>query len=182
MSDAILLQQIQKGDSKAFESLYNKYKSAVFGLSYRLLGASMLAEENAQDVWMKVINSAASFSGNESAKSWILTITKNHALNTIKKRGWEEALPEEAEAQIPAETEFHFGELSEYQKIENLKKAMELLPDRQRVALVLWMHDEKSYSEIAQELGININACKVLLFRAKEAIKRIMEEKNEQIR
>ncbi len=176
MSDANLLQQIQKGDSKAFESLYNKYKSAVLGLSYRILGASMLAEENAQDVWMKVINSAASFSGSESAKAWIMTITKNHALNIIKKRGWEEALPENAEAQIPDETEFQFGELSEYQKIENLKRAVGQLPDRQRVALVLWMNEEKSYSEIAQELGINVNACKVLLFRAKEAVKRIMEE------
>lgn len=179
MSDEELLRKIVKGDSKAFESLFIKYKANVFGLSRRILGAQMLAEENSQEVWMKVISSAQSFQGKGSVKSWILQITKNNALNIIRKRGWEEELPEDQAEQIADENLNQMEVvLEEAARLDLVKAAVDSLPDRQRVAIVLWMQQELSMSEIAVQLDINVNAAKVLLFRAKESIKKFVESKS----
>lgn len=181
MSDEELLKLIIKGDSKAFESLFKKYKANVYGLSRRILGAQMLAEENSQEVWMKVISSASSFAAQGSVKSWILQITKNNALNIIRKRGWEEPLPEEKAAQIEDASLDNQEVLEAAAKADLVKAAVDSLPDRQRVAIVLWLQQELSYAEIAQAMDLNVNAAKVLLFRAKENIKKYVEENHEKM-
>jgi DNA-directed RNA polymerase specialized sigma24 family protein len=55
-------------------------------------------------------------------------------------------------------------------------QAMDLLHDRQRAVLILWMQEEKSYEELAQEMKTHVGALKVLLFRAKENLAKIMQE------
>ena len=67
-------------------------------------------------------------------------------------------------------------QLENVQDIKKLKEAIAKLPDRQRVALVLWMHEEKSYAELATELDLDVNAVKALLFRAKENLAKSMKE------
>lgn len=171
-TDENLLLNIAKGDSKSFELLFYKHKNAVFGLSLRLLGTRMLAEENSQESWIRVVRCAHQFEPRRPVLSWILAITKNLALNTLQKRGWESELDPDTEQSIPWSGEELSDTLEKVNSIESLKEAIQQLPDRQRVALVLWMYEEKSYSELAQELGIAVNAVKVLLFRAKENIKK----------
>ncbi len=177
MEDIELLKKIANGDSKAFESLMKKHQNAVYGLSLRILGARMLAEENVQETWIRVVRSAGTFQQQEKASvlSWILKITKNLALNVLDKRGWEEQLSEENENQISDSVEDISTTLQKAEDMKALKKAIDTLPDRQRVALILWMHEEKSYSELSVELGININAVKVLLFRAKENLEKALK-------
>ena len=177
MEDIELLKKISNGDSKAFESLMKKHQNAVYGLSLRILGASMLAEENVQETWIRVVRSAGTFQQQEKASvlSWILKITKNLALNILDKRGWEDQLSDEKENQISDSAEDISTTLQKAEDMKALKKAIDSLPDRQRVVLVLWMHEEKSYSELAVEMGININAVKVLLFRAKENLEKALK-------
>lgn len=178
MTDEELLQKICQGDSRAFESLFKKYKAIVFGLSRRILGAHMLAEENSQEVWMKVISAAASFQNQGSVKSWILQIAKNNALNIIRKRGWEEELPLEKEEVLEDQSLAYSEILAGVERSENLKAAIDSLPDRQRVAIVLWMQEDLSYADIAIQLDMNVNAVKVLIFRAKENLKRSLGGKS----
>jgi RNA polymerase sigma-70 factor (ECF subfamily) len=175
ISDEKLLAKIINGDSKAFESLFLRHKNKVYGLSLRILGAKMLAEENSQEVWIKVVEGASQYKELGSVQSWILSITRNQALNTLRKRGWEEELSPELESQLPDLESSSFQKLQDFTDINKLKLAIDKLPDRQRVALVLWLSEEMSYSEIAQELRINENALKVLLFRAKENLKNLLE-------
>lgn len=176
MDDIVLLQKIAKGDSKAFESLLLRHQKAVYGLSLRLLKSPSLAEDNAQDTWIRVVKSASSFEGKSKALTWILTITKNLALNYLQKKVWEEDLSPDTESQIAQDTEGVDLQIETAEKMEKLKKTIAQLPDRQRVVLVLWMEKEKSYSELAQEMKLNVNAVKVLLFRAKENVHKLMKE------
>jgi RNA polymerase sigma-70 factor (ECF subfamily) len=180
ITDEDLLQKIAIGDSKAFESLFHRHKQIVYGLSLRLLGAKMLAEENSQEVWIKVATSSVNFANESknsaSARAWILTITKNLALNTIRKRGWEEPLEINQEMQIEFSQMDILSTIEENTNIELLKLAVKKLPDRQRVAIVLWMYDETNYKNIANEMDLSVPAVKVLLFRAKENIKKIMRD------
>lgn len=176
MSDEELIQKIAKGDSQAFEALFQRHKRAVYGFSLRLLGASMLAEENSQEVWIRVVQASTRFEPTGTALSWILRITKNLALNTIEKRGWEEELTPERQDKIELEQSDVAQVLGRTQDLEKVKRALGKLPDRQRVALVLWMQEEKTYAELSTELKINVNAVKVLLFRAKENLRKFFKE------
>lgn len=176
MDDLELIKKVGQGDRRAFELLVRTYQKNVYGLALRILGSAMLAEEVAQETWLRVITAAPTFEPRGSVKSWILTITKNQSLNVIQKRGWEDALPSDAEEKIASQEQQLEFQMEFEQNLERLKVAVSRLPERQRVALVLWMHEEKSYSELSQELGINVNAVKVLLFRAKENIQKFMRE------
>lgn len=176
INDEELLKNIAKGDSKAFELLFNRHKKSVYGLSLRILGSPPLAEENAQETWIKVVEFAKNFELRASVLSWIQKIAKNQALNILRKRGWEEELPFDSQDSIADETLSSFEALEQTEDLAMLKSAVDSLPDRQRVALVLWMHEEKSYSELAQEMNLNVNAVKVLLFRAKENVQKFLKK------
>ncbi len=136
----------------------------------------MLAEEMAQETWMRVVRSAPHFEPKGSVKSWILVIAKNQCLNAIEKRGWEESLPEGAEEEIVDPSESLEMLLSQKDQRQKLMAAIESLPDRQRAALILWMQDEKSYEDLARDLKTHVGAFKVLLHRAKENISKYLKE------
>jgi RNA polymerase sigma-70 factor (ECF subfamily) len=148
------------------------HKSAVYGLCLRLMGASMSAEDMAQETWMRVIRSAAQFQTTGSVKSWILTIAKNLCLNEIRQRRWEVSNDDKMDA---AQSDDDLEEnLSRLQQLDLLKQAVDKLPDRQRQALVLFMFEEKTMSELATELGLQVNAVKALLFRARENVQKLI--------
>jgi RNA polymerase sigma-70 factor (ECF subfamily) len=171
-SDAKLLKEIAMGDQKSFEALYTKYKSDVFGVSLRLVKTRSIAEEISQRVWMKVIDKADSFKGDESAKSWLLTIVKNQCLNEIKaSKKWKsfddvEDLNHAMEASLAAmipDNQF-WSDL----EVEKAKECLNQLNERQRVSLVLFYLEEKPISELAKDLDLQTNAIKALLFRARK--------------
>ena len=176
MSDESLIQKIATGDAAAFEKLFQKYKAAVYGLSLRLLSSQSLAEDNSQETWIKVVQAAPQYKEQGTAQAWILRITKNTALNTIRKRGWEQSLDDETGDEISDEAMDLHTVLEQTEDIQKLRSAIDQLPERQRVILVLWMTEEKSYEELANEMQINLNAAKVLLFRAKESLQKILKE------
>jgi len=175
-TDEELIQKTAHGDSKGFEALLGRYQKSVFGLCQRLLRSDMLAEEMAQETWIRVVRAAPQFEARGSAKSWILTIAKNQCLNLIEKRGWEESLPEGGEEQIVDPSENLEILLSQKNEKQRLLQAIDQLPDRQRAALVLWMQEEKSYEELAVDLKTHVGALKVLLFRAKENLAKYLKE------
>ena len=176
MTDAELIKKIASGDPQAFEKIFQKYKSHVYGLSLRLLASSSLAEDNSQETWIKVVQAASQYEDTGSAQAWILRIAKNTALNTIRKRGWEQELTSEDSEEIADTGENVLELISASQDIQRLKSAMDQLPDRQRVILILWLSEENDYSELANEMQIRLNAAKVLLFRAKENLARLIKE------
>lgn len=69
MDDEVLIKKIAKGDSKAFESLFQKYKTLVYGFSRRLLVSESLAEDNAQETWMKIVQYAPQYQEQGSFRS-----------------------------------------------------------------------------------------------------------------
>jgi RNA polymerase sigma-70 factor (ECF subfamily) len=174
MTDEELIRKIAKGEAKAFEMLFEKYKGSVYGLGLRLLASSSLAEDNSQEAWIKIVQAAPQYKDQGNAKAWILRITKNTALNTLRKRGWEQELSLEDSEQIEDSGKDLLSVMAGIEDTNRLKKAIDQLPQRQRVILVLWMSEEKSYEDLAKEMYISLNAAKVLLFRAKENLQKML--------
>lgn len=106
----------------------------------------------------------------------MMTVTKNTALNTLRKRGWEEELSDDSSDQIEDSSLDLVSLMENRETMEKLKRALDDLPERQRIAVMLWMQEEKSYEEIAEDLQVNLNAAKVLLFRAKQGLLKLMKE------
>jgi RNA polymerase sigma-70 factor (ECF subfamily) len=176
MDDAELLKKIAKGDSKCFSILLEKYKSKVFGTCYYLMGEKSLAEDLAQETWIRVVNSANEYQPIAPVIAWILRIARNACYNELRTRNrWSELSPEE-ENQVVNEQLSAEEVLSGIEDESRLKKAMIELPPQQKMALLMVVQEEKSHAEVAKELGCSTGAVKVLLFRARENLKKRMEE------
>jgi RNA polymerase sigma-70 factor (ECF subfamily) len=175
MSDSSLIHKLALGDPGAFEELYRRHKAAVYGLSRRLLQEPGLAEDNTQETWMKVVRSAASYQDQGNPQAWILQITRNTALTTLRKRGWEKESVEDMVLEVE-DDRFNAEEiLGRAETRAQLQKAISLLPERQRVILVLWLSEDRTMEELAADLQTNINAAKVLLHRAKKSLLKLLE-------
>ncbi len=178
LEDVNLLVQISCGDSKCFESLLHKYKDKVFGFCLKMTGDRAMAEDLAQDTWIKVVQNAHSFHPEYGAQgkakaqvsTWILRIARNLTLNEIKKRKWEDL----DDSQILESTQDPAADievlLSAAQDRELISQAIEKLPEQSRVVLTLWMSEDVSHSQIAEDLGITVAHVKVILFRTKKLL------------
>jgi RNA polymerase sigma-70 factor (ECF subfamily) len=179
--DAALMLRVKHGDMQAFEELAEKYKQPIVHLMYRMLRDLDEAEDLAQNVFIRVYQSAHRYEVSAKFSTWIFTISRRLCLNEIRRRGRHpsESLessqtenPEQPARQFedvktfsPPEAYLH-GELAH--KIED---ALAQLPEKQRLAIVLCRQDELSYEEIARVLGCSVPATKSLIHRARETLK-----------
>lgn len=180
--DEELIKKIANGDRVAFATLLEKYKSMVFGFSVRMINDRTVAEEIAQETWMRVIEHADSFQGRSKATSWILAICRNLALDELKKQNHHQSFDDDdngtdnlADKELSAlvdEQPLAEQLITTQQDVQKLKSLIAELPDKQRVALVMAISDDEvPQSELAQHMGITVNAFKVLVHKAKENIK-----------
>ena len=179
--DAALMLRVKRGDMKAFEELADKYKQPIVNMMYRMLRDLDEAEDLAQNVFIRVYQSAKRYEASAKFSTWIFTIARRLCLNEIRRRGRHPAESIESsqpghEEQAPRQFEdvktfsppeaFLHGELA--QKIE---EALGQLPDKQRLAIVLCRQEELSYEEIARVLGCSVPATKSLIHRGRETLK-----------
>ena len=92
IEDQQLLDQIAKGNSKAFGLLLEKYQDLVYGLSLKMVKDKSVAEDMAQETWMKVVQNASQYSPYGSVKSWILQINRNLILDLFRdQKKWKDS-------------------------------------------------------------------------------------------
>jgi RNA polymerase sigma-70 factor (ECF subfamily) len=179
--DAALMLRVKRGDMQAFEALAEKYKQPIVNMMYRMVRDLDEAEDLAQNVFIRVYQSAGRYEVSAKFSTWIFTIARRLCLNEIRRRGRHpaeslESSQSDEEEQAPRQFEdvktftppeaCLQGELA--QKIE---EALAQLPDKQRLAIVLCRQDELSYEEIARVLGCSVPATKSLIHRARETLK-----------
>ncbi len=173
--------RVKRGDVAAFEELVEKYKQPIVNLTYRMLRDLPEAEDLAQNVFVRVFQSAHRYEVSAKFSTWIFTIARHLCLNEIRRRSRhpaeslegnrlesEDAPPrqfEDVKTFSPPEA-FLQGELE-----EKIQQAVDGLPEKQRLALALCRQDELSYEEIAEVLGCSLSATKSLIHRARETLK-----------
>jgi RNA polymerase sigma-70 factor, ECF subfamily len=169
-SDELLMEKVAEGDSAAFQELYMRYKNDTFGLACRMMGSKIKAEDIMQEAWMKVIEKAETFQATGSLKAWLMTIVRNMCLNELGKN--KNNVGDLPLAEMADHTEnFEFSEeFWRQQEIELVKKAIDLLPDRQRIAISLQYIEELDMRQIGEIMKVDIEAVKALLFRARQNI------------
>lgn len=175
-TDGELIKAIAKGEKEAFHSLYDRYKSEVLGLATRLMGDRAKGEDVFQTTWFKITQKAQSFAETGSARAWILTIARNEALSELRRnKRWKDdsdldEIPDEKAIQADLTAEFW-----EQLQLDQLTNAMNELPEKQRVATILFYFERQSLNEVAANMNLQVSAIKALLFRARGALKRKLE-------
>jgi RNA polymerase sigma-70 factor (ECF subfamily) len=174
-----LMARIAEGDDSAFEILVNRHQTSILNLVYRFIGDRTQAKDLAQEVFLKVWQSAQNYEPKAKFATWIYRITANLCFNELKssrRRKWfsfnwsdedgehtfEETLPDNA----PSAEDL----LLEKERSRQISDALQSLPDNQRMALVLKRYDELSYQEIGQIIGCSVSAVESLLVRAKKTL------------
>jgi len=186
-ADVDLMLKFQAGDVSAFEQLMRKHQKPVINTIYRFIGNRAEAEELAQEVFLKVYNSAQKYKPKAKFSTWLYKIVTNLCLNDLRRKRLEilslDDLAEEIPPTPPLSKRGKRGDFIDARQIPpdialerkelvlRVKKSVESLPEKQRMALILREYDGLSYKEIAEVMGCSVASVQSRLQRAKATLK-----------
>ncbi|MGB7873977.1 MAG: sigma-70 family RNA polymerase sigma factor [Anaerolineales bacterium] len=171
--DQQLVARVVKGDEHAFLTLYDRYASRVYGLTLRVLGDAMLAEEVTQDTFLKLWSRARQFNPERGElAAWLLTIAHRTALDRLRLENRRLPAsntrdPDEIWPVLPDEST-----QSNEARWRSMYFAVRSLPDEQRQVIDLAYYKGMSQSEIADVLGWPLGTVKTRVRSAMQSLRR----------
>jgi len=163
------------------------YQDMVFSTAARLVGDDRQAEDIAQEVFLKAFENFGQLSTSASAGGWLKTVARNLSLNHIfrYRRRWRmftELRREDSDESEPAEIESALPDdvlagVDADMRHTLVEEALQSLPEKQRLPLVLYHFEELSYEEIAQQLDVSLAKVKTDIFRARAALAKVLAER-----
>jgi RNA polymerase sigma-70 factor (ECF subfamily) len=176
--DAELMLRVKDGDGASFGVLLEKHRSSVIHFLFRMVQNQAVAEELAQEVFLRVYRSRATYEPTAKFTTWLFRIATHLALNALrdgKNQRCEERLDERAD-DMPARQLQDGRPTAEqamvYQaRLAEVRRAVAALPEKQRAAVLMHKYEEMEYTQIAKVLSCSESAVKSLLFRAYETLR-----------
>ena len=176
--DAELMIRVKAGDDASFGLLLEKHRSPVIHFLYRMVQNRAVAEELAQEVFLRVYRSRSTYEPTAKFTTWLFRIATHLALNSLRdgKNQRSEARLDNESAEAPArqvsDGRPSVEQVMVYQtRLEEVRQAVAGLPDKQRAAVLMHKYQEMEYSQIAKVLNCSESAVKSLLFRAYETLR-----------
>src|SRR5438270_10617623 len=176
--DAELMLRVKDGDRASFGLLLEKHRSSVIHFLYRMVQNQAVAEELAQEVFLRVYRSRSTYEPTAKFTTWLFRIATHLALNSLRD-GKNERLQQRLDddsGELPVR-QVSDGRPSVEQrmvyqaKLDEVRRAVAALPEKQRAAVLMHKYEEMEYSQIAKVLNCSESAIKSLLFRAYEALR-----------
>jgi len=170
--DVGLMQRVAKEDRAAFEELVLKYQKKVINTIYRYTGNPGVAEELAQDVFVRVFRAAKKYRPEARFSTWLFTIVRNVCANYRTREGKHDRQMDSEASPLLAGPAQQNPE-SDYQRKEvqqKIQQAIAELPESLRMPLVLNHFSQMQYDEIARVLDLSLAAVKVRIHRARMAL------------
>jgi RNA polymerase sigma-70 factor, ECF subfamily len=172
--DISLIRAVQAGDHQAFESLVRRYQRQVASLIYMTMGGHDDVEDIAQEVFIRVYRSLPKFKFDATFFSWIYRITMNLCIDEMRKRKIRrmislDFLTEDVLEKTKKDKD-HVSptdSLLTEEKKQIVQSALKRLKPEHREILVLREYEDFGYAEIAETLGISLEAVKSRIFRAR---------------
>ena len=176
--DAELMLRVKEGDGASFAILLEKHRSPVIHFLYRMVQNQAVAEELAQEVFLRVYRSRESYEPTAKFTTRLFRIATHLALNSLrdgKNRRLEERLDDDS-SETPARQVSDQRPTVEqnmvYQaRLDEVRRAVAMLPEKQRAAVLMHKYEEMEYSQIAKVLNCSESAITSLLFRAYETLR-----------
>ncbi|MCL5283900.1 MAG: sigma-70 family RNA polymerase sigma factor [Armatimonadetes bacterium] len=186
--DSEILQRCRQGDRDAFDQLFRRYQQSIYNFAYRLTGDADEASDITSDAFLRVFNAINTFRGDASFTTWLFRIVTNVFLDEKKRQRvrahssldeYQSDVESGYERQVtdPSPTPSEIVESEE--RSELIQNAINQLPEYQRVMVVLFHIEGKSYEEISHIMQMPIGTVKSRLNRARLALREIMEPQKE---
>src|SRR3954466_706773 len=176
--DAELMLRVKDGDAASFGLLLEKHRSAVIHFLYRMVQSHAIAEELAQEVFLRVYRSRATYEPTAKFTTWLFRIATHLALNWLRdgknEKGQERLDDDSGVSQtrdVPDRRPTVETALVHEARLDEVRRAIAALPDKQRAAVLMHKYEEMEYSQIAAVLSCSESAVKSLLFRASECLR-----------
>jgi RNA polymerase sigma-70 factor (ECF subfamily) len=184
-SDGDLIERARGGDLDAYNILVDRYRDAVYSVAIRYMRRSDLADDVAQDAFLRAYDALDTFRNDEGRgfKSWLLRIATNRALDVLRfearrsARSLDAALDAEDSSWEPESATEHPVEQAEQAALQrHLERALGDLAEDQRLAVVLFDIEGYSYEEIAEISGVAVGTVKSRLHRGRARLREILSE------
>jgi RNA polymerase sigma-70 factor (ECF subfamily) len=186
MEDAQVMLRVRDGDDAAFNYLVQRYRRAMIGFMYRMVHNAAIAEELSQEVFLRVYRSRANYSADAKFSTWLYRIATNLAVNHARDNKNERPEVKASLDETDEETGLSIDladdrpnieqEMLRRERLRAIRKHVEALPERQRIAVTMHKYQEMDYRQIAEVLHLSESATKSLLFRAYETLRESLKD------
>jgi RNA polymerase sigma-70 factor (ECF subfamily) len=186
LTDAEIMLRVKAGDDAAFSYLVEKFRRPMVSFMYRMTHNSAVAEELAQEVFLRVYRSRANYAANAKFSTWLYRIATNlavnHARDTRHERPEVTVNIDESDEETGLTVDVPDTSLNAEQSIlrrerlKAIKQHVQALPERQRMAVLMHKYQNMDYKQIAEVLHLSESATKSLLFRAYETLRDKLRE------
>jgi RNA polymerase sigma-70 factor, ECF subfamily len=184
--DAQIMMRVSTGDDAAFDYLVQKYRRPMISFMYRMSHNAAVAEELAQEVFLRVYRSREKYSPDAKFTTWLYRIATNlavnHARDTKYERPENQVSIDEPDEDTGLTVDVADGSLNVEQNILRrerlaaIRQHVQALPERQRLAVMMHKYQGMDYRQIADVLKLSESATKSLLFRAYETLREKLKE------
>lgn len=170
-----LLMQVASGNEFAFRKLFNLHHHRLGTYIFRITDSMEMAEEVVQDVFLKIWIKREALAQVENFNAYLFVISKNHALNCLRKQAKEWLLKKEWDNYVDTTVSVEDSEISNYYSL--LDEAIDQLPPQQQKIFLLSRHERLKYTEIADRVDLSKETVKKYLQIATHSIKAYMQTK-----
>jgi RNA polymerase sigma-70 factor (ECF subfamily) len=190
-TDGQLVAQVLAGRREAFDVLIRKYQRQAVAVSYRLLGNTHDALEVSQDAFLKAFASLATLQKPEAFGGWLMRIVSNLSLNFRRGRKMRSQLPLDdllgpsdgqqsdsagGSSEWAARDGDPVHQLESREMGRKLKEALAQLPERQRLAIVMFTIEELPQKQVAEALQCSVEAVKWHVFQGRKKLRELMKD------
>ncbi len=172
-SEKKLLEQAAKGDSEAFSQLFLTYKTLVYRVVYRLLRIQEDVDDAVQQTFIEVYKSLPGYEGKSKFTTWLYRIAVNVSIQHLRKRRSDTISDFDPEI-LPSET--NKDNLEHWELHKQIETALDAIPIKKRVVVVLHDIEERTMEEIAAILNIPLGTVKSRLFHGRDEMRKKLQK------
>ncbi len=175
-----LIVRARTGDTQAWGDLYREYAPAIFRFCRRAMPTREDAEDATMEIFMKLRDKLAQYDQSRSFTAWLYKVAANHCWDMLRRRRVRQDKETEDVTEIPLEAPEpnQLEKLIEERTSEEVRRALDKLGLRARMALVMRYYSDMSYDEIADALGVRRAFVGVVLLRARHELRQALGENN----
>jgi RNA polymerase sigma-70 factor, ECF subfamily len=181
LDDAAIMLELRAGNMDAFDILLAKYRKPIIHFMYRMVHNQAVAEELAQEVFLRVYRSRETYRAEARFSTWLYRIATNlgvnHARDTRRERSASTIYLDEPDSEtgttpdVADSTPSAEANLLSRERMNAIRKHVMALPDRQKTAVLMHKYEGLDYKQIGDVLKLSESATKSLLFRAYQTLR-----------
>jgi RNA polymerase sigma-70 factor (ECF subfamily) len=172
-TDDELARRSLDGDGRAFATLVERHTRLVYAAVRAVTGDGDDVDDIVQEAFIRIYRNLGSFGGRSALSTWIYSVARNHAINTVSRRR-PETVPLDAAAPLASDDPGPHEELERREALARIEQTLACLDGRYREVVELRYLAGRRYDEIAELLGVPMGTVKTLLHRARSRMKALL--------